>query len=130
MTQPHPIAEKLTTHYAPRIRETFTIPGTDILVYQRMLTADERERWEESIGPQTGAGGLPKSRQAGVRASLVWHCTEDETGAKIWPSPKEVANLPATLVCPLFDNAARINAIGTNAHEELVGNSEAGNPGN
>ena len=101
---------------------TCTVNGTEVRI--RMLTAKEREDWEEVIASPAG------KRKAGIRAELVVRAATDQDGKQIWDSAAEVAALPAAIVVPLFDAALKFNGMSQEAVEEMEGNSEAGTAGN
>ena len=93
------------------------------------LTGTERDQWEEACQEQKGRDKVFSTKQ--LREKLLSFCLVDAEGKKLF-SEGDIALLAdknAAALTRLFDVARKLNAIGVQDVEDLVGNSGAAQGG-
>jgi len=90
-------------------------------VYVRMITATERDQWEQKfVGRETGDRNL--------RGSFVWLCLCDAGGKPLYLEKPYLANgfakKSARVINRIFEAAHDLNGMGEKSIEELEKNSE------
>ena len=95
----------------------------------RSLSGAERDQWEEACQEARGKEKVFSTKQ--LREKLLSFCLVDADGKMLF-SEGDIALLAdknASALTRLFDVARRLNAIGVQDVEDLVGNSEAAQGG-
>ena len=89
------------------------------------LTGSERDQWEEACQEQKGKDKVFSTKQ--LREKLLSFCLVDADGKKLFSEGDIglLADKNAAALTRLFDAARKLNAIGAQDVEDLVGNSEA-----
>lgn len=111
--------------------EDVSVPEWGGLVRVSMMTAVDRDAWEEScVKTERGKDGSEKrsANLSNVRARLVAKCVIDpETGARMFTDAEADAlgKQSSKVISILFDVAQRINALTDSDVKELQGKSEA-----
>ena len=93
------------------------------------LSGTERDQWEEACQEQKGRDKVFSTKQ--LREKLLSFCLVDAEGKKLF-SEGDIALLAdknAAALTRLFDVARKLNAIGVQDVEDLVGNSGAAQGG-
>jgi hypothetical protein len=103
-----------------RRREKVSVPELGGDAYVQVITAAQRERWEDAF---VGKAAHPRI----VRPLLVAMAACDGRGVPLFTEDDvhAIAGLPITVVEPLFDAAVRINKVAAADVEKLEGESEA-----
>lgn len=112
---------------APRTLKRERVETIDGPVVVQELTAKERDAFERScVKPD---GKKTKDDMTNLRAKLLILAVRDDNGDRLLQDGdlESVGRLPASVVQPLFEAAARLSGISNEDVEELVGNS-AGEP--
>lgn len=110
------------------VREIF-VSEWDSFVRVRALNGAERDAYEAEI--YTGEGKNRRLNPRNVRAKLIVRCVVDERGEPLF-TPGDVEELGkknAAALEKLFDVARELSGLAENDIEELLKNSESGQPG-
>lgn len=110
-------------------KEEVQVPEWGGTVWVREMTATERDAYQVSIlEMKKGAKGRVEMQpnMQDATAKLLLHCLVDDEGEQLFTDIGEIRQLAAAPVNRLLSVAQRLNAMGDEAMEELVGNSGGG----
>ncbi len=110
------------------ITKDVKVPEWGGVMRVRAMTGTQRDAWEASMFNNDGQ--MQSSRMENLRAKLVVRCAIDEDGNEIF-TEGDVAALgkkSAAALDRVFSACQKLNRISNGDVEELVGNSETGQP--
>lgn len=107
-------------------KESVQIASLDGTVYVRGMTGAELDQWQQESFHRREKSGNDTDPLS--TASLVAKTLCDEAGTRIYKDTEvgEVADLPAEVLTPIADVAARLSGITKSAKEEIGKNSSSG----
>lgn len=104
--------------------EKLEIPEWDAYIFVRVMTAGERERWENKTFQTKGKDVQVNMKN--VMTSLAIECCVDETGAKLFTADdvEMLNNKSCVALQRIWEKSRELNRIGKQDVEEMTKNSE------